>query len=315
MSEMPISNTPQDGATADTPVALARLRSEIDAIDDRLHDLLMERAQLIERVRTDGGKRGVMIRPGREAAMIRRLLDRHSGALPQQTILRVWRELFTGALSIEGGLIIAVADGTEPELQAVAREHFGPLVPLRRHRTPAQALAELTGGAAQAAVLPMPNSADDEHSAWWVGLMHGSAPRLSIIAKLPFWARRVDGLPQAEAFVVAPITLDPSGDDRSLLGIETPPDTSSARIAAVLKEAGFAPGPIVPRRSERQETRYAIADVAGLIAIDDPRLKQVGTIFAAAPIVLGGYAVPFQIIPPVSEPKPEPAPEPEPGSQ
>ena len=303
MSEMSRSSPPQSGTAADLPAALASLRAEIDAIDDRLHDLLMERARIIERVAREGGKHGVMIRPGREAAMIRRLLRRHAGRLPPQTILRIWRELFAGALSIEGDLTVAVADGTIPELQTVAREHFGPLVPLRRHPSAGQALADLTTGAAQAAVLPMPDGSDDDQSAWWISLMHGAPPRLSIIAKLPFWARRVEGLPHAEAFVVAPITLDPSDDDRSLLGIETPADTSTARIAAVLTKAGLSPGPIVSRRAaDRPEARYAIADVAGLISPGDPRLGDIGAAFGVAPTVLGGYAVPVQVFPPAPEP-------------
>lgn len=276
--------------------ALQALRAEIDALDDRLHDLLMERARIIERVKRDGGKRGVMIRPGREARMLRRLLARHQGALPPQTIIRIWRELFTGALTIEGGLTIAVDDKNE-DLAAVAREHFGPLAPLRKHRSASQALTDLTNGAAQAAVMPIPNEADEDSAAWWVGLMHGGAPRLQIIAKLPFWGRRSDGVPTAPAYVVAPITLDASEHDHGLIGIETPPDTSTARITAALKEAGFEVVAVISRRSERGEPRYALAEVIGLIALDDPRIAALSGIFRAPAMVLGGFAVPITELP------------------
>lgn len=275
------------------PETLARLRAEIDQLDDRLHDMLMERAEIIERVAREAGKRGVPIRPGREAAMLRRLLARHKGALPPQTIVRIWRELFSGALMIEGGLIIAVADGAQIELPAVAREHFGPLTSLRRHRTTSQALADLTNGAAHAAVLPMPSDEDDEQAAWWVGLMHGGIPRLAIVAKLPFWTRRNEGVPHAGAYVVSSLTPDPSGADRSLIGIEIAPDTSTARIAGILKEAGFDVGSILPRRAAKREVGYALADVEGLIARDDPRLATI-TGFLAVPVILGAYAVPLE---------------------
>ncbi|OZB38217.1 MAG: chorismate mutase [Acidiphilium sp. 34-60-192] len=258
--------------------ALQALRAEIDALDDRLHDLLMERARIIERVKRDGGKRGVMIRPGREARMLRRLLARHQGALPPQTIIRIWRELFTGALTIEGGLTIAVDDKNE-DLAAVARE------------------PDLTNGAAQAAVMPIPNEADEDSAAWWVGLMHGGAPRLQIIAKLPFWGRRSDGVPTAPAYVVAPITLDASEHDHGLIGIETPPDTSTARVTAALKEAGFEVVAVMSRRSERGEPRYALAEVIGLIALDDPRIAALSGIFRAPAMVLGGFAVPITELP------------------
>lgn len=278
--------------SGEAPDALARLRAEIDALDTRLHDLLMERAEIIERVARDGGKRGVPIRPGREAAMLRRLLARHQGALPPHTIVRIWRELFSGALMIEGGLTIAVADGTQIELPAVAREHFGPLTSLRRHRTPSQALADLTNGTAHAAVLPLPSDEDDDQAAWWVGLLHGGLPRLAIVAKLPFWAKRIEGVPQSGAYVVSSITPDPSGADRSLIGLEITPDTSTARIAGLMKEAGFEVGAILPRRAAKREVAYALADVEGMVARDDKRLGAISG-FITSPVILGSYAVPI----------------------
>lgn len=294
-SQSSVPSASPASSTGDVPDALAKLRAEIDALDDRLHDLLMERARIIERVASEGGKKGVPIRPGREAAMVRRLLARHQGALPPQTILRIWRELFSGALMIEGGLTIAVADGSQTELPAVAREHFGPLTAMRRHRTTSQALADVTNGSAHAAVLPMPSDEDDEQAVWWVGLMHGGTPRLSVIAKLPFWGRRTDGVPQASAYVVAPLTPDSSGDDRSLIGIEIAPDMSTARIAGQLQDAGFEVGSILPRRATKREVGYALADVGGLVARDDPRLATMAG-FLATPVVLGTYAVPLGAI-------------------
>lgn len=280
---------PQNGTA---PEALLRLRAEIDAIDDKVHDLLKQRAEIVERVATQGGKSGIKIRPGREAAILRRLLGRHHGSLPPQTIVRIWRELFSGALMIEGGLTIAVADGPQGELPAVAREHFGPLTAMRRHRTPSQALADVTNGAAHAAVLPMPSDEDDDQAAWWVGLIHGGVPRLSIVGKLPFWARRSEGLPQIGAYVVSSLTPDSSGDDRSLMGIEIMPDTSTARIVGMLRDAGFEVGSILLRRTARRDVAYVLADVGGLVARDDSRLASV-TGFLAPPVILGSYAIPY----------------------
>jgi chorismate mutase len=95
------------------PTALAQLRAELDAIDDQIHDLLMHRASVIERVARDGGKTGAKIRPGREASMLRRLLKRHTGSMPPQIIVRFWREMFAGALIIEGGQTVAVCSGDD----------------------------------------------------------------------------------------------------------------------------------------------------------------------------------------------------------
>ena len=91
--------------------ALTNLRAQLDTLDDQIHDLLMARAAVVENVARDGGKIGTKIRPGRESIILRRLLARHSGALPPQAIIRFWREMFGAALIIEGGQTMAVCDG------------------------------------------------------------------------------------------------------------------------------------------------------------------------------------------------------------
>ena len=153
--------------SAPPPNALAQLRAQLDAIDDQIHDLLMRRAAVVESVARDGGKVGTKIRPGREAAILRRLLARHTGAWPAQAIVRIWREIFGAALIIEGGQTMAVCDGDGgAERLALAREHFGPLTPVRRHHNPAQTLADLARDNAQLAILPPPAEDDEAHGGW-----------------------------------------------------------------------------------------------------------------------------------------------------
>ncbi|MDD2705555.1 MAG: chorismate mutase, partial [Acidocella sp.] len=148
---------------------LGQLRAQLDALDDQIHDLLMQRARIVESVATEGGKKGTKIRPGREAVILRRLLARHEGALPQQAIIRLWREIFGAALIIEGGQTMAVCDGEGGETRlALAREHFGPLTPVRRHHNPSQTLADLAReGGAQLAILPPLAEDDEAHGGWW----------------------------------------------------------------------------------------------------------------------------------------------------
>jgi chorismate mutase/prephenate dehydratase len=54
---------------------LAALRGELDRIDNKIHDLLMERAGVVEYVARSG--KPAAFRPGREASIIRRPLRRH----------------------------------------------------------------------------------------------------------------------------------------------------------------------------------------------------------------------------------------------
>lgn len=277
---------------------LAQLRAELDRIDDAIHDLLMQRARVVEQVGAHGAKGSVAIRPGREAQIIRRLLARHQGRLPRRLLVRLWRELFAATTSMQGSYVITVceADAGDSFVQA-AREHFGALTPLRRHRTPAQAIGEVSSGAAIAAVLPMPEEEESLSSAWWTALLHRDEPRIHVVGRLPFWAPRSEGGPQAQALVVAAVAPDPSSaepqrSDRSLIGLELSLEASRARLAGALAAAGFDAGTIILRRDPGAPEAQALVDVAGLVTDDDPRLAAL-TDMLRPPVVLGAYAVPL----------------------
>jgi chorismate mutase/prephenate dehydratase len=281
--------------TETAPETLTQLRARIDAIDDQLHDLLMRRAAVIDAVARDGGKTGTKIRPGREAAMLRRLLGRHQGSMPPQTILRFWREMFAGALIIEGGQTIAVVDGDDGgDRLALAREHFGPLTPMRGHHNATQALADLERETAQVAVLPPLGGDEDAHGSWWTSLTgNGIGPRrLCVIGKLPFWTRRPEGTPMGTAYLVAAMRPDASGEDRGLIALELSADTSRTRITTLLGSAGFEPGNILMKRETAGGYLRALVEVAGLVEDDDPRLAAI-TGLDAPPSVIGGFAVPL----------------------
>ncbi len=275
------------------PNALNQLRAQLDAIDDQIHDLLMARAAVVENVARNGGKVGTKIRPGREAAILRRLLARHAGAWPAQAIIRIWREIFGAALIIEGGQTMAVCDGEGgAERLALAREHFGPLTPVRRHHNPSQTLADLTRDSAQIAILPPPVEDDDGQGGWWQMLTASAPHRLFIIAKIPFWTKRAEGLPLGEAFVVAAVRPDPSGQDRSLLVLELSADTSRARVTALLKDGGFSPGQIWVKRIPGDSAILALAELEGFVEDTDPRLATIAGL-NTPPVVIGAFAVPM----------------------
>jgi chorismate mutase/prephenate dehydratase len=278
---------------ADPPPAesLATLRAELDRLDDQLHDTLMSRAEVVERIALVKG--GIALRPGREADIIRRLLARHAGALPPATIVRIWRDLLAGTTAMQGKFLITVCD-TDPgnPYTFAAREHFGALTPMRVHRSPVQAIAEVSSGVATAAVLPMPAEGEPASAAWWTGLLHRDNPRIYAVALLPFWRPRPEGAPSVQALVVAAMAPDPSAADRSLLGLELSAEVSQARLIAALGEAGFSPGRIVIRREPATASARAFVDIEGHVTDADPRLAAI-RLAVQAPVVLGAYAVPI----------------------
>ncbi len=135
---------PAESASGDPASLLAALRAELDGLDDALHDTLMRRAEVVGRIAALRIKDGTPLRPGREAAILRRLLARHGGALPRHGIVRIWRELIAAMTEIQKPLVIAAC--SEGDGAALAREQFGALVALRLHGSPAQALGEVADG-------------------------------------------------------------------------------------------------------------------------------------------------------------------------
>ncbi|WP_187830033.1 chorismate mutase [Siccirubricoccus phaeus] len=263
---------------------LAELRAEIDALDSALHDLIMRRAEVVARLAASGikaGRQASPLRPGREAMILRRLLSRHHGPLPRLALVRLWREILAGSSAMQGGFAVAVpAAGVE--LSRLAREHFGTPTPLRSVETATRALAAVTEGEAQVAVLPLPEEGEAPEATWWTRL---EVPRLQVVARLPFYAPKAEGLP--EALAVTQGRADPSGADRTLLRLELAEDRGRGALAAALAAAGLPPRLMLLHRIGG--VVLALAEVEGMLAADDPRLLALS--FARAQI-LGAYAAP-----------------------
>lgn len=287
-------SSPETAPSADAPApedawrsgGLPALRAELDRIDNAIHDLLIERAKVVEFVARSG--KPAAFRPGREASILRRLVGRHTGSLPPVTLTRVWRELLGGTTGMQGGLSLAVCDA-EPgaALTQLAREHFGALTPLRSFKSPGQALADVSQGHASVAVLPLPSDEDS----WWLALLHHE-PRLHVIARLPFWKPRPDGAPDVSALVVAPAAPDSSEDDRSLVALECDGDVSRARLSGELTAAGLPPASMIAARQQGAPVSFFLVEVPGYLTDEDPRLGKLSSVLRQ-PVVLGCYAVPL----------------------
>ncbi|MBB3896582.1 chorismate mutase [Roseococcus suduntuyensis] len=251
--------------TAPSEAALAALRAEIDAADDALHALLMRRAEVVQRLASSAAKpQGTVLRPGREARILRRLLAGHQGAMPRATLVQVWREIFAGSIAQQASFSVSLP--ADPALARLAASHFGAATPLRQHPSAGAALSALGQREAAVAVLPWPRESDNEAESWWMRL---DAQHLSIIARLPFLSERE---PPLEAAVVALYPADPSGEDARLVRVELPGTPDRASVAAM-----FPGGRVVVLRREGTHT-LALIETDGTVPAD------------AA--VLGRYAIP-----------------------
>lgn len=262
---------------------LANVRAELDAIDDALHDLLMRRADVVAGLASSRAKAGgPTLRPGREARILRRLLGRHSGPLPRAALVRLWREMFATSIRQQNSFSLAL-HGVGDSVPKLVAEHFGMGMPTRSYSTPSQALAAVGNGDAAIAVLPFPSEADPAELEWWPAL---DAPRLAVVARLPFYA---EGNPGPEALIVAHGMPDASDDDRSLLLVEADPELSRGAVLQGLAEAGITARLLIVRRNAGLSRFLFEAD--GLIEPGDARLAAPNFIRTR---LLGAYATPIR---------------------
>src|SRR5919198_242373 len=120
---------------ADQPT-LADLRKEIDRIDEAMHRLLMERGEIIDRLiavkKTQ--ETGSAFRPAREAGMMRRLVERHRGILPLDTVEGIWRVIISTFTYVQAPYSVhADLSAGDALMRDSARFHFGFTAPFVAH--------------------------------------------------------------------------------------------------------------------------------------------------------------------------------------
>lgn len=281
---------------------LQQIRKKIDSLDNKIHDVLMERAQLIDDIAAEKRKNNLQfVHPAREAQMIRRLLDRHTGSLPPAAIVRIWRELVGAVSLMQTGLKISVVHAPEqPDIWDISKNYFGSVVSMQRLPTPLAAIGSVREGESSFAVLPWPE--DHVQNAWWHTLETNPDHQIKIVCALPYGAQTDLSLHAShKALVIAKIDFTPSGKDRSFLSISLNQDISRARILETLKEENFEPLTIYTQAKGLETGMIShLVEVKDHLDQQDERLETLNKAFETSQgdgfkgvfTALGGYPVP-----------------------
>lgn len=283
------------------PDSLATLRHEIDGIDDALLDLLESRAALAARVtaaKAADSSAGAILRPGREAAILNRLLRNRSGALGRETVVRIWRELISAMVALQGDFRVAVDDGDDPVGNwDLARSHFGSATPMDRYETAAQVLRAVVehGEEGVLAVGVVPLAGEDGDRLWWSKLADPGAPVLRVLARLPFLKGAQGPAASAEAVVVGPCEIGPEERDVTALIVTAEIEVSRARLIEWMEEAGLPATAVAACQpdAERQE-RLHFLEIAAGVDTSDPRFasfREASSDRVYDVVVVGGYAL------------------------
>jgi chorismate mutase / prephenate dehydratase len=137
------------------------LRRKIDEIDDRILDLLNERARFV--IEVGDIKKAEKLdfhSPGREREILERLTSRNAGPFPQDTLRAVYREILSSSLSLERPLKVAYLGPRATFTHMAGMQQFGlaaQYVPLENIR---EVFSEVERGRADFGVVPIENSTE-----------------------------------------------------------------------------------------------------------------------------------------------------------
>lgn len=191
-------------------IDLNDVRTEIDAIDDALLALLKDRFDSVARVRLAKANEGgtlMPLRPGREAMIVRRLVDNNDSRMPDKAIQRCWRSIICHSTLAQARMQINVAAPLfdTPAARQALSDHFVDF-PLKPYSKVKSALNPLVQSDTTLCAVP----AD---SRWLCHLDDGPLADLRVIVCLAFSSN--DKLQHILILGRAP--QEPTGDDETLV--------------------------------------------------------------------------------------------------
>ncbi|MEK6699411.1 MAG: prephenate dehydratase [Nitrospirota bacterium] len=140
---------------------IQELRKKIDELDDRLLDLLNERARIV--IEIGNIKKNEKLEfhsPSREREILERLTTRNKGPFPQDTLKAVYREILSSSLSLERPLRIAYLGPRATFTHMAGMQQFG----LAAQYVPVESIkdvfSEVERGRADFGVVPVENSTE-----------------------------------------------------------------------------------------------------------------------------------------------------------
>ncbi|HKZ72459.1 MAG TPA: prephenate dehydratase [Steroidobacteraceae bacterium] len=145
------------------PVDLEQVRRRIDGVDERIHALINERAQLARLVglsKSSEGRTVDFYRPEREAQVLRMARARNKGPLRDEEVLRLFREIMSACLAQQEPLKVAFLGPEGTFTQAAVLSHFGHSVRALPLQAIDEVFHEVEAGNADFGVVPIENSTE-----------------------------------------------------------------------------------------------------------------------------------------------------------
>jgi chorismate mutase len=270
-----------------TPLSLTDLRRDIDRIDAAMHALLIERSEIIERLIAvkKSEETGSAFRPAREADMMRRLVQRHHGSLPLDTVEGIWRVIISTFTYVQSPFSAhADLSAGDAMMRDTARFHFGFTVPLVPHVGAANVVQAVTASKGDLGLVPA--FATPGAGPWWTALEFETAPK--IIARLPFVERRDHpaGLP---VFVISRAAADAMVTETEVWSVRV----AGWKATSIDGLAGATDAIAVPDRAFDGAALLVSVPAGGMDAVADALVRGGASIRARA--LVGSHATRYTV--------------------
>jgi chorismate mutase/prephenate dehydratase len=144
-----------------TNKTLEELRHEIDALDDRILDILNRRAEYVMQVgRIKTRENREFHVPSREREIYERLAALNKGPFPTEAIRSVFREIISASLALEAPMKVAFLGPKATFSHLAAMQHFGLAAELVPQKSIPAVFEEVEKGRALYGVVPVENSTE-----------------------------------------------------------------------------------------------------------------------------------------------------------
>jgi chorismate mutase/prephenate dehydratase len=187
------------------------LRRDIDAVDEKILELLERRARAVELVAEAKREAGLKsyYDPERERAVLDRLAARGAGPFPRDAIRSVWREIMSGCLLIEEPVSVAFIGPEGTFSHVAARSLFG-LAARYREATSIDGVFDMVRrGDAMSGVVPVESSTEGSVTHTLDALVDGDLViRQELVLDVSYCLlSRASGLTAIERVYLAPQAL------------------------------------------------------------------------------------------------------------
>ncbi len=142
---------------------LSELREKIDAIDEKILQLISQRASCaieVAKTKMAQGEQGTFYRPDRESLVLRRIMELNQGPLSDEAAAGFFRELMSACLALEKPMDVAFLGPEGTFTQQAVFKHFGHAVKTIPAATINEIFNAVESEHCQFGVVPVENSTE-----------------------------------------------------------------------------------------------------------------------------------------------------------